>query len=115
MKVNFSQIMVGLEGEQLTQRENVPLTLGFVAAQALNAPKPETVHRNIGSSLERGHLAMKVMRADEIELQPEEASMIRACLDLAWVPVIVAQAHDALAGSEIKGEEKSKAKGKGKA
>lgn len=90
MKVDFTAVLKGLDGNDLTF-EGQPLTLGVAAAMALNTQGE--------NSLRRGLLAMKVYSAgpDE-EVTPEAAALIRESLPGAWMPIVVAQAHELLEG-----------------
>lgn len=90
MKVDFGQEIIGLDGEAIRD-EAGPLTLGRVAAAALNVPSEN-------HALERGMLAIKVYMGGAADITPEESAMIREALPKAWVPVIVARAHHMLGG-----------------
>ena len=87
MKIDFSTPITDFDGNPLEQ--NGPLTLGRIAALALNHPAEDQQH----SALERGLLAMRVYKAGEMDLSPEDAALIRGALAAVWAPIVVAQAH----------------------
>ena len=91
MKVNFSTVLKTLGGAD-AEMDGGPLTLGQVAALALNAPGEAE------AALRKGILALRLFTAGEEDVTPEDAALIRACLPSAWPPIIVAQAHALLEG-----------------
>lgn len=90
MKVDFTTILKGLDGKDLSF-EDEPLTLGVAAAMALNTQGE--------NSLRRGLLAMRVYAAGpDADVTPEDAALIRENLPKVWMPIVVAQAHELLGG-----------------
>ena len=86
MNVDFSSIMKNMDGTD-AKIDGADMTLGVVAALALNTAGPH-------SSVQRGMLAMRLYgAAGDVEITPEEASLIRDGLPNVWPPIIVAQAH----------------------
>ena len=92
MKINFSQCLVGLEGNALswdTQacpvcgrgRESKPATLQVLCADALvqgyRDDRGQTIQLGGDEHARRLNLAMKVMAGGTIEITPEDASLIR--------------------------------------
>lgn len=96
MKIDFSAVMKDLDGGDLTLGD-LPLTLGKVAAYALNAPisqAPDPL-----DPVRRGTLALQLNNAGaDTDITPEDASLIRECLPRYWTPIVVAQAHALLGG-----------------
>lgn len=91
MKIDFARVLKNLDGSEAVDERGRPLTLGKVAAVALNAPGEDALHR--------GHLAMRVYGAGpDTDLTPEDAALIRDNLAATWAPIVVAQAHALLGG-----------------
>ena len=89
MNVDFSACMKNMDGSE-AKIDGASMTLGVVAALALNTP-------GSSNSVQRGVLAMRLYGAQgDVEITPEEASLIRDGLSSVWPPIIVAQAHQLL-------------------
>ncbi|GGH36401.1 hypothetical protein SAMN05444007_108259 [Cribrihabitans marinus] len=95
MKIDFSRTMTDFEGQPV-QNGQQPLTLGVVAARALNATGDP--RSSPDDALARGMLAFKVYGQTEADVTPEDLALIRKMLPVAWAPMIVAQAHEMLGG-----------------
>lgn len=95
IKVNFSQALRALDGSPLMEGETL-LTLGKVAAAGLNQPPRQGSHETAVQAARRGRLALRLWDAGEIDIDPEEAVLIRDWTREGWATVVVAQVHAAL-------------------
>lgn len=93
MKINFDQIILGLDKKPVNF-DGEDMTLGFGSAFALNAPEQDPIQ-----SLKRGMLAVKLYEGGEVEISPEEATLIRSALPKAFAPVIVFRMSEMLGGT----------------
>ena len=92
MKIDFSQSIIGPDGEDLG------FHLGKVALSALNAPPAKDVVLALDMATRRGNLALLVAGGGEHDISPEDSALIRSLLPNAWSPVVVARAAKLLEG-----------------
>lgn len=94
MKISFDQFIVSLEGEALTRegkdKQEVPVTLGYVVSNALLAPPPnaETAERKIALF----DLAKLVHLGGEHDLTAEQIVLCKEKVNVAWSALVVGQA-----------------------
>ena len=78
MNIDFSQ-KVTIGGVPVALDKDKDATLADPCREALNA-SPNDRRLPIEELLDRGKLAQKIRDANEVEIAPEEAAMIRKCL-----------------------------------
>lgn len=95
MKIDFSQkITIGAMPVVLEQGKDA--TLGDLCREALNA-QPADRRLPIEELLDRGKLAQKLRDGAELDISPEEATLIRRCLpDRFQHAELVVTIHQAL-------------------
>ena len=90
MKVNFSQVLLDLEGNALKDGGK-DVTLGAMAAQALLAADPNTPES--GEEKARAYdVATKVYRGGEVELSVEDVSLTKKKIGQHMTAIVVGQA-----------------------
>ena len=99
MQINFDAVLVDFTGQAMKEpgsdgsKTDRDLRLGVVAALALNL---QSEGDTPVSAARRGDLARRVWSGGEVDLDPEDVSLIRGCLHRIWTPLIVSQARDLL-------------------
>lgn len=101
MKIDFSQVLVGLNGKALQTADSAdatktaPLTLGTVCTEALMSVNKETRTPGI-TKIIAYRLAQRIYDQGEVEITPEEATMLRSMIEEGWPVAVVGPAHMAL-------------------
>lgn len=92
MKIDCTTVIKNIDSTDAKDEAGRPLTLGVVAALALNRPEG-------ADPIRRGMLAMRMYGAGkDFDLSPEDAALIREGLAAMWTPIVAAQAHALLEG-----------------
>lgn len=98
MKVNFGIRFKSIKGDDLPIGDGNPQHLGEAAANALLAPDP--TDRDFGVKATKYRLAMRVAAGGEVDVTPEEATMIKLAMGAIYVPLVCGQAESALNGDD---------------
>jgi hypothetical protein len=97
MKVNFATILTGLDGAPILNENKEPFTLGQAVVNALLQP---VQNQSAADKIRRGRLAERAYDEQEIEISPEDVTVIRQCIGELYAPLIVMKAFRLLGGEE---------------
>jgi len=101
MKVDFSQVLVGLDGKPMqlqTAPDRVePMTLGRVAIEALLTPNEND--KDGATKLARFNVALRINDARApMDMSPEDAATLKALIGAMYPPLIVGRTFEILNG-----------------
>ena len=82
-KIDFSVTVTRLDGEPF-KFDDKPFTMGFAAYRGLVANTQETMKLDLSELAKRYELAKKVKDGGEVEIDADEAVLIRESLKNAW-------------------------------
>jgi hypothetical protein len=89
VKVNFSQVLIDLEGSPIVDNGK-PVTLGAITAQALLAADPNTPES--GDDKARAYdIATRVYRAGEVEVSVEDVALMKKKIGQFMTAIVVGQ------------------------
>lgn len=98
MVVDFSRVLVDLNGEVIKDVKDKPATLKGVSIDALMAVYQDEVNLVGEEKLKRYQLATKISR-DEKDFTVEDVGILKKLIGKAYGALIVGQAWDMLEGS----------------
>jgi hypothetical protein len=109
-KINFTVPITDADDQVITEcddqtqpkpecKTRIPVTLGMVVMRALVVPEQ---NMSPEESLKRGQLALKLYKAQAVEVSPEDAALIRKQVAKAWGPLITAKVFPMLGPVETK-------------
>lgn len=90
MKINFATILTQLNGEPITNEKQEPFSLGQAAVNALLQPMSNV---NPMEKIRRARLAERAFDQGEVEISPEDLTLIRQCIGELYAPLIVMKAY----------------------
>lgn len=91
MKVDMNKAMLDLKGDAIVNND-APLTLGAVCNIALNAPDDADKGQTPDKAVERWKLMMRIHEGGEVELTPEQVTMLRSKIVKSFAPIVAGQA-----------------------
>lgn len=102
MKINFDTVLKGLDGAALkfatSVEETRDMTLKDASISGLTSHVAGDEHTSGEDKFKRYQLAQKVYAGGEVELTPEESSLIKQRIGKCYGPVVVGPAFVALNG-----------------
>lgn len=102
MKINFSAVLRNLDGEPLMRQSQMadaqaqPMTLANAACDALIIP--DSQQQSGDEKAAQFALAMKIVKGGEVEITPEQATLIKKRIGAAFGPLVVGRAYELLNG-----------------
>ncbi|MBE3139512.1 MAG: hypothetical protein IMZ53_02910 [Thermoplasmata archaeon] len=95
MKIDFSKILCNIDGTQMQEAKDKPLTLDKVCVNAILSEMQGETASGV-EKVERFKLAKKICGASEIDITIEEAAQIKERVGKLYLPLIVGQIFEIL-------------------
>ena len=100
MKIDFSQLITGLDGKALKSGDGTDSTLASICVEALLLNYPGEERTEKAEKLKRGKLAEKVYNQAEIDVTVEEATLLQTLVGKAYGPIVVLRVDAMLEGGK---------------
>lgn len=98
MKIDFSQTIKDLDGNEVKDEKGQTMTLGRVTASAVLSIFPDERDLDVTEKMKRNELAEKVWKGGEVDLSIEELASAKKLINKAFATRIVAQSAKMLEG-----------------
>lgn len=98
MKINFDSTLKHIDGKDLTIKEGVGLTLKAACIESLMQITDSDRNASGEVKFKRYELAVKVSAGGEVEITPEEATMLKERVGEVYGPAVVGPAYKLLNG-----------------
>ena len=105
MKIDFSQTLSTLDGEQFTDNvggKDVPVNLGKICIGALDATYQDETNLTGSEKYARFELIAKLKSASEVDVSSEDVTKLKTLIGKRYGVTVVGAAYDALEGKSRK-------------
>jgi hypothetical protein len=97
MKINFGTVLTQLNGQPIENEAKQPFTLGQAVVNALLQP---VQGQSAADKIRKGRIAERAYDEQEIEVSPEDVTLIRQAIGELYAPLIVLKVFRLLGGEE---------------